>query len=198
MKRILIGILIFLVFLALVIWGGFALKFEGTKLILFCVILGLFGALAIGFVVWILGKSGGNSATSGGDTPDAINLNSVLRDADAKVRQANRAGAKSLAGLPLIYVIGDENSAKTQTVLQSGLDPELLAGNVFQDGQIVPTQLANLWLAGNYVLVEAGGALLRQPPLWLRLVRATIPARLGSIFGDSRLPARSVVVCVSI
>jgi type VI secretion system protein ImpL len=197
-KRILIGILIFLVFLALVIWGGFALKFEGTKLILFCVILGLFGALAIGFVVWILGKSGGNSATSGGDTPDAINLNSVLRDADAKVRQANRAGAKSLAGLPLIYVIGDENSAKTQTVLQSGLDPELLAGNVFQDGQIVPTQLANLWLAGNYVLVEAGGALLLQPPLWLRLVRATIPARLGSIFGDSRLPARSVVVCVSI
>ena len=198
MKRVLIGILIFLVYLALVIWGGFALKFEGTKLILFCVILGLFGALAIGFVVWILGKSGSNSGTSGADTPDAINLNSVLRDADAKVKQANRAGAKSLAALPLIYVIGDENSAKTQTVLQSGLDPELLAGNVYQDGQIVPTQLANLWLAGNYVLVEAGGALLRQPPLWVRLVRATIPARLGSIFGDSRLPARSVVVCVSI
>jgi type VI secretion system protein ImpL len=199
MKRVLIGILIFVLFLALVIWGGFALKFEGTKLILFCVILGLLGALATGFVVWILGKSSGGSASlSGGDTPDAINLNSVLRDADAKVRQANRAGAKSLAGLPLIYVIGDENSAKTQTVLQSGLDPELLAGNVYQDGLIVPTQLANLWLAGNYVLVEAGGALLRQPPLWLRLVRATIPARLGSIFGDSRLPARSVVVCVSI
>jgi type VI secretion system protein ImpL len=197
-KRILIGIAVFLVYLALVIWGGFALKFEGTKLILFCVILGLFGALAIGFVVWILGKSGSNSGSGGADTPDAINLNAVLRDADAKVKQANRAGAKSLAGLPLIYVIGDENSAKTQTVLQSGLDPELLAGNVFQDGQVVPTQLTNLWLAGNYVLVEAGGALLRQPPLWVRLVRATIPARLGSVFGDSRLPARSVVVCVSI
>ena len=38
MKRILIGTLIFLVYLALVIWGGFALHFEGTKLILFCVI----------------------------------------------------------------------------------------------------------------------------------------------------------------
>jgi type VI secretion system protein ImpL len=198
-KRVLVGILIFLVYIALVVFGGFALKFEGTKLILFCVILGLFGALAIGFVVWLLGKSSGGSASfAGGDTPDAINLNAVLRDADAKVRQAARAGAKSLAGLPLIYVIGDENSAKTQTVLQSGLDPELLAGNVYQDGQIVPTQLANLWLAGNYVLAEAGGALLRQPPLWLRLVRATIPARLGSVFGDSRLPARSVVVCVSI
>jgi type VI secretion system protein ImpL len=115
------------------------------------------------------------------------------------VHQANRAGAKSLAALPLIYVIGDENSAKTQTVLQSGLDPELIAGNVFRDGTIVPTQLANLWLAGNCVLVEAGGTLLRQPPLWFRLVKATLPARLGSVFSsDSRLPARSVVVCVSI
>jgi len=199
MKRVLIGILIFIVYLALVIWGAFALHFEGTRLVLFCVILGLLGALAVTFVLWYLHKLHGGSAQSGPDTPDAINLNTLLRDADARVKQANRAGAKSLAALPLIYVIGDENSAKTQTVLQSGLDPELLAGNVYQDGLIVPTQLANLWLAGNYVVVEAGGALLRQSPLWLRLVRATIPARLGSVFSsDSRLPARSVVVCVSV
>jgi type VI secretion system protein ImpL len=199
MKRILIGILIFLVYLALVIWGAFALHFEGTRLVLFCVILGLLGALATIFILWYLHKLAKASAQSSGpDTPDAINLSTLLRDADARVRQAGRAGAKSLAALPLIYVVGDENSAKTQTVLQSGLDPELLAGNVYRDGVIVPTQLANIWLAGNYVLVEAGGALLRQPPLWVRLLKATIPARLGSVFGDSRLPARSVVVCVSI
>jgi type VI secretion system protein ImpL len=199
MKRILIGILIFLVYLALVIWGGFALHFEGTRLVLFCVILGLLGALATIFVLWYLHKLAKASAQAGGpDTPDAINLSTLLRDADARIRQAGRGGAKSLASLPLIYVVGDENSAKTQTVLQSGLDPELLAGNVSRDGAIVPTQLANVWLAGNYVLVEAGSALLRQPPLWMRLVRATLPARLGSIFGDSRLPARSVVVCVSV
>ena len=199
MKRILIGILIFLVYLALVIWGGFALHFEGTRLVLFCVILGLLGALATIFVLWYLHKLAKASAQAAGpDTPDAINLSTLLRDADARIRQAGRGGAKSLASLPLIYVVGDENSAKTQTVLQSGLDPELLAGNVSRDGAIVPTQLANVWLAGNYVLVEAGGALLRQPPLWMRLVRATLPARLGSIFGDSRLPARSVVVCVSV
>src|SRR5208283_5037941 len=124
---------------------------------------------------------------AGPDSPDAINLNTLLRDTNARVRQANRAGAKSLASLPLIYVIGDENSAKTQTVLQSGLEPELLVGNVYRDGIVVPTQLANVWLAGNYVIAEAGGALLRQPPLWQRLVHATIPARLGSVFGDSRL-----------
>ena len=199
MKRVLIGLLIFLVYLALVIGAAFLLHFEGTKFVLFIVILGLLGALTTVFVIWYLNKmSGGSGQSTGPDTPDAINLSNLLRDADAKVRQSGRAGAKSLASLPLIYVIGDENSAKTQTVLQSGLEPELLVGNVYRDGIIVPTQLANLWLAGNYVIAEAGGALLRQPPLWQRLVHATIPARLGSVFGDSRLPARSVVVCVSV
>jgi type VI secretion system protein ImpL len=200
MKRILIGILIFVVYLALVIGVAFLLHFEGTKFVLFIVILGLLGALAVALVLWLLHKSSAGSAGGGGaDSPDAVNLNTLLRDAEARVRQANRAGVKSLASLPLIYVIGDENSAKTQTVLQSGLDPELLAGNVFRDGLVVPTQLANIWLAGNYVVAEAGGALLRQPALWLRLIKATLPARLGSAFSkDSRLPARSVVVCVSI
>jgi type VI secretion system protein ImpL len=197
MKRVLIGILIFLVYLAAVIGIAFALHFNGTRFTLFIVILGLLGAIATAFIVWIIGKSSpGSGISTGPDTPDAINLTNLLRDADGKIRQGGRA--KSLAALPLIYVIGDENSAKTQTVLQSGLDPELIAGNVYQDGIVVQTQLANLWLAGNYVIAEAGGALLRQPPLWQRLVKATIPARLGSVFGDSRLPARSVVVCVSI
>jgi type VI secretion system protein ImpL len=199
MKRVLIGILLFLLYLALVIGAAFLLHFEGTKLVLFIVILGLLGALTTVFVVWYLNKLNAASGQSNGpDTPDAINLSNLIRDADAKVRQSGRSGAKSLASLPLIYVIGDENSAKTQTVLQSGLEPELLVGNVYRDGIVVPTQLANLWLAGNYVIAEAGGALLRQPPLWQRLVHATIPARLGSVFGDSRLPARSVVVCVSV
>ena len=200
MKRILIGTLIFLVYLALVIWGGFALHFEGAKLVLFCVILGLLGALTTAFIVWYLHKlSKASEDAVGADSPDAINLNALLRDANARIKQAGRAGVKSLASMPLIYVIGDENSTKTQTVLQSGLDPELLAGNVFQDGLIVPTQLANIWLAGNYIVAEAGGALFRQPALWSRLLKATIPARLGSAFSsDSRLPARSVVVCVSI
>jgi len=199
MKRVLIGTLVFVLYLALVILGALALRFEGSRLVLFCLILGLLGAGATVFVVWYLRKMSGSGQGSASDSPDAVNLNTLLRNADTRVRQAGRLGAKSLASLPLIYVVGDENSAKTQTVLQSGLDPELLAGNVYQDGIVVPTQLANFWLAGNWVLAEAGGALLRQPALWLRLIKATLPARLGSVFSkDSRLPARSVVVCVSI
>jgi len=186
MKRILIGILIFLVYLALVIWLGFALHFEGMRLALFCGILGLLGALATIFILWYMHKvSKASGQSSGPDTPDAINLSALLRDADARIRQAGRAGAKSLAALPLIYVVGDENSAKTQTVLQSGLEPELIAGNVSRDGTIVPTQLANVWLAGNYVLVEAGGALgevaegYYSRAAWLGLWRQPLAGAVG-------------------
>ena len=70
---------------------------------------------------------------------------------------AGKAGVKSLASLPLIYVIGDENSAKTQTVLQSGLDPELIAGNVFRDGSSFPPNWPiSGWRATTSLLKPAG------------------------------------------
>ena len=198
MIRILLGIIAFIVYLALIIWLAFVLHFAGTRLILFCVLLGLLGAGLIAFIVWYLRPRG--AAISGDvNATDAANLAALLRDADAKVRQANRAGVKSLAGLPLLYIVGDENSAKTQTVLQSGLDPELLAGNVFQDGAVTPTSLANVWLTSTAALVEAGGPMLKQRGLWQRLIKATVPPQLGSALSSSkRLPARAIVVCVSI
>ena len=101
--------------------------------------------------------------------------------------------------MPLIYVIGDENSAKTQAILQSGLDPEVLAGQVYRDQAISPTQMANIWLTGSAAIVEAGGALLRQPALWQKLVKLTAPGKIGAAFSKSALqPTRAVVVCVSI
>ena len=113
MKRGLIGMLIFVLYLALVIGAAFALHFSGTKLVLFIAILTLIGLVTLIFVLWYLNKTSGGQST-GPETPDSINLGNLLRDADGKIRQTNRAGAKSLAALPLIYVIGDENSAKTQ------------------------------------------------------------------------------------
>ncbi len=198
MIRVLLGVLAFVVYIALVIWIAFALHFTGTKLILFCAILGLLGAAIIGFVLWFTRPRG--AAISGdANASDAANLAALLRDADAKVRKANRAGAKTLAALPLLYIVGDENSAKTQTILQAGLDPELLAGNVYQDGAVVPTSLANIWLTSSAALVEAGGPLLKQPGLWQRLVKATVPPQLGSaLSSNKKIPARAIVVCVSI
>ena len=109
-----------------------------------------------------------------------------------------KAAPSPSARCPLIYILGDENSAKTQTVLQSGLDAELLAGQLHRDGQIAPTPLANIWFTGTAAVVEAGGALLRQPGLWQRLVRLTQPSKIGAAFSRGALqPTRAAILCIS-
>ena len=197
MKRLWLVILGFVVYLAVVVGLAFLLHLQGMRMVLFIVILALLGAAACAFIVWYMKKIAGPEVEPG-NAADLGNLGSLLRDADAKLKQANRPGIKSLASMPLIYVIGDENSAKTQTVLQSGLDPELLAGQVYRDQAITPTQSINIWLTGSAAVVEAGGALLRQPALWQRLVRLTAPGKLGAVLSKSALqPTRAVVLCVS-
>ena len=195
MKRVLIGSCIFIVYLGCVIAAAFVLHFSGSKFALFCVVLGLLGGATIAFAIWYMSRVTSEAAPGGGG--DSINLDALLRDANRKLL-TSRLGIKSLAAAQVIYLVGEDNSAKTQTILQSGLDAELLAGNVFRDGMVAPTQLANIWLSGSSVIVEAGGALLQQPALWQRLMRATRPGKLGSIFAKSgSQPPRSVVVCVS-
>ena len=196
MKRILYTLLGFVLYLALVICLAFLLHLDGSKRLLFILILALLGAIACAVILWYLKKI--NPAEATANETDLGNLDALVRDADAKLKQANR-GAKSLAAMPLIYVIGDENSAKTQTILQSGLDPELLAGQVYRDSALQPTQPANIWLTSTAAIVEAGGALLRQPALWQRLVKLTAPGKLGTALSKSALqPTRAVVLCVSI
>lgn len=136
MKRIWLVVLGFVLYLALVIGVGFLLHLPTQRTVLFIVILGLLGAAACAVIIWYLNKI--SPAGEPANAADQSNLDSLIKDADNKLKQANRPGIKSLAQLPLIYVIGDENSAKTQTILQSGLDPELLAGQVYRDQSIVP------------------------------------------------------------
>ena len=82
MKRILIGILIFVLYLACVVAGAFALRFSGTRFTLFCVVLGLLGGIAIVFALWYLFRaSTGEAAKS-----DLINVDALMRDADRKLR----------------------------------------------------------------------------------------------------------------
>ena len=66
-------------------------------------------------------------------------------DADPLIREASSRLAQSKAGagvanLPMMFVIGDKGTAKTSSLLNSGLDPELLAGQVYQDNVVAPTR----------------------------------------------------------
>ena len=199
-RRVLMTLCILLLYLVLVWIAVPAMHLSPASDLTLKLVLALLGLLAAAYTLWYLGRlEAGQPESAQANLPDSVNLRSLIRDAEGRIRHANRPGIKSLTSMPLLYVLGDENSVKTQTVLQSGLDPELLSGAVLRDSAVIPTPLVNLWLAGNWILTEAGGAMLKQPALWDQYIKATVPARLGSVFSKrNRLPARVALVCVSI
>ena len=80
--------------------------------------------------------------------------------------------------------------------MHSGLEPELLAGQVYQETTIVPTRSTNLWLAGRIVIVESGGALLGDASRWSRLIRRLQPGKLRSLTGQGGQAPRAALLCV--
>ena len=193
------AVLLFALFMLLLVGISAKLGFEGNRRLLFLSIAGLAAAGACAGSLWYLRRRPGDAAgTHNPDNPDLKELDLLVRSADARLKQTH-AAPKGVASLPLIYVIGDENSAKTQTVLQAELDPELLAGAVFREGAVEPTLLANIWYTRSATIVEAGGKLFRQRELWQKLLQLTQPGRLrAALRRNDRLPTRAVVVCVSL
>src|ERR1035438_285948 len=93
-------------------------------------------------------------APAGGSDP----VRAVLQTANARLKVSQKMKGASLSSLPAFLVIGPRGAGKTSAVLKSGLDPELLAGQVHQGVDIVPTTL-NVWLARQVLFIEVSQAL---------------------------------------
>lgn len=135
-------------------------------------------------------------AFAGASAGAAQDVDILIRDASTKVAAARLAAGAKLSSLPVVFLLGETGAGKTSVMDQSGLDAELLAGQVYQESSIVPTRVANLWFARKTVFVEAGGPLAEDPGSWLRLIKNFVPSRLGSIFGGTKMAPRAAVVCV--
>jgi type VI secretion system protein ImpL len=133
-------------------------------------------------------------AASGGAAAQDIDI--LVREAGTKVAAARLAAGATLSSLPTVFLLGETGAGKTSIMDQSGLDAELLAGQVFQENSIVPTRAANLWFARKTVFVEAGGPLMDDPASSIRLVKYFLPGTLRSIFGGGSKAPRAAVVCV--
>lgn len=132
----------------------------------------------------------------GGEATDR-EVESFLKDAERRLMGSRLGKDARLGNLPLFLVLGETASAKTCTLVQSGTEPDLLAGQVYQDNNILPTRPLNLWLAKDAVLVEAGGKLLNEPERWRHLIRSLRPAsQRWSLFRGKPQAPRAAILCV--
>jgi len=152
-----------------------ALHLDTSRFYLLFAILAVLGIGGAVVFIWFWSKirpqSGGGAGAAGRDDE----IDSLVRDAEGRLASSNLAQGAKLSNLPVVFVIGEPGSTKTSTLLNSGLDPELLAGNVYQDNAVAPTRVANIWFARGMVFVEAGGKLLSEPGRWARLLQRLQP-----------------------
>ena len=194
-----------LVFAAMIAWfGALWLNLQGTNLWVFRLCMFLVLALAVGAIVWWLhnrqkAKPAGEMSSSAEGTPSAgvtEDILLILREAEARVASSTQLPRGTrLSSLPVIFLVGDSAAGKTCVATQSGLEPELLSGQVYQEGNIAPTRLANLWFARKAVFVEMGGKTLGDVNLWTRLLHRLAPGKLRSIFSGKPAAPRAAVVC---
>jgi type VI secretion system protein ImpL len=91
--------------------------------------------------------------------PDDQAMLALIAEANSVLAKApslsGKSGGRSVSSFPLYLLVGPEGSGKTSAFLNSGLEPQLLAGQ--GTTPIAPTRLANLWLAKQAIFAEFGG-----------------------------------------
>ena len=173
------------------------LHIQGAGYLIFVILVLLLG-IAAAITIIVMHRRAKKEKEQQGEEPGTAATNELdlmLTDANRKLRTAQQ-GAKTLDSLPLLYILGDAGAAKTTTVLQSGLDPELLAGTATLGGDQVPTGVLNLWFTKAAALLEVGASIRQNNALLGRLVHRTRAKAYRSAFGSGAAP-RAVVVCVS-
>ena len=167
--------------------------------ILYVVLAVTLVALIVLLIVFLIQrkKKKAAQAAGGGEQPSgdgADEISSLVRDADAKIAAARIQPGARVATLPAYLIMGDSGATKTSVMLHSGLDPELIAGQVYQGGNVAPTRTANFWFSRRSVFVEAGGRLPGEAAKWNKLVGRLAPK--ASVVGKGEQAPRCAVVCL--
>ncbi len=184
--------------IALIVWlvlawqTGVWMSLQGKDLWILRAALILIGLAAFATAIWwFRGEDSqlAEEATAGSDEIDIL-----IRKAQARLR-TTEGGKTPLGNLPVVLVLGESGSAKTSIVLHGGTEPQLLAGHTIQNDTPIPTRALNLWLSSPYLVVEAGGPLLHEPPRWAHWVKKFVAGGLRFL-GDGAGPARVALVCI--
>ncbi len=186
---------VLVVYLVLVWFLGTWLNLHGSDLWILRGMLAVLGLIGAGVFLWFHHRSkkaedGFVEAAPG----SAQDVDLIIHDAVRRLRSSSQPGA-SLSKSPVMILIGEPGSIKTTTIVNSGLDPELLAGQAYQDNNVLPTQTANIWYTRQALFVDCGGSLASDPGRWSRLLSHLQPGRIsGAMRGSDQAP-RGALVC---
>ncbi len=194
----LITTLVLLIYLVLVWLLGRWLPVHGSDVWILrgvLALLGVIGAAVAYFYVYKIDKakkSSGEEDALPGQTDD---LDALVREAVRRLKQSTLGRGTNLGSLPLVFVLGDPGSTKTTVLLHSALDPELLAGQVYRENEVLPTSIANIWYTRQAIFVDPAGSMMGQGDRWKRLVRLLQPGRFSAAIGKRVQAPRAAIVC---
>ncbi|HXI20599.1 MAG TPA: type VI secretion protein IcmF/TssM N-terminal domain-containing protein, partial [Gemmatimonadales bacterium] len=177
-------------------WLGSLLELSGSSLWVLRLGMALLGLGAAAVLLWYFLRE---LRDKEGAPPPAVRdeIDVAVATAKSRLAAARQTEKKRLSQMPLVLCLGPVGSAKTTTVVRSGLDPDLLAGEVFRGDAVVATRIVNLWYSNQTVFLEAGGRLVQDAGRWSRLVRHLQPSRLAAVFSTGRQAPRVALVCLS-
>jgi type VI secretion system protein ImpL len=190
-----IGLLLYMVF----VWflAGW-LRLQGASLWVLRIALWLIGMAATAVIIYFVTKARNEALRPAeGETDLRSDIEFLAREANSHLAASHkiRGGGKDLASLPLVLFLGDAGAAKTSVILNSGLEPEQLAGEVYKDGAVIPTRVANFWLGAGTTLVESGASLAASPASLRRALDLLRARTLANLLGRSVQAPRAVVIC---
>jgi len=139
-------------------------------------------------------KAQGGAAQPGVSTEER-EIEVFIRDAETRLAQSAVGREAKLAQLPVFFLLGEIGSAKTSIFVHSGVEPDLLSGQVYQDNAIISTRPVNFWLAQRSVFVEAGGKLIGDASRWATLLKRVNPKERNPFRRKPPSP-RAAIVCV--
>jgi type VI secretion system protein ImpL len=183
---------VLLAFLASAWAAGVWLQLGGRDLWILRGGLALLGLLAAALLfLYLRGQTRTQPVRPGRDEE----MEDALAAAQKRLAASRLGRPAKLGKLPVVLLIGPSGSSKTTVLVRSGLEPELLAGEVHRGETVIPTEALNLWYAQDTVFVEVGGKVLEAEPRWRRLVRHLRPARLAAALKRGVQAPRLAVIC---
>jgi type VI secretion system protein ImpL len=157
-------------------------------------VLWFLGLVASGLVfVWRSAKAKAAPPTE--KSTDEIDV--TIAAARNRLAAARGKAAARFGQLPLILIAGPAGSTKTTLITRSGMEPELLAGEVVRGDAVIPTSAINVWFAQGNLVFEAGGGVAADQNRWKKLIRHIQPSRAGAVLSKGAQAPRVAVVTLS-